>query len=79
MITRFETEGTGAIVSMLKKDNKSYLVVVNRDFQQSMSVTVEGDKRLNRVLKDGSTVSADSYVSRSLVAPGDILVFSWEP
>lgn len=79
VITRFETEGTGAIVSMLKKDNKSYLVVVNRDFQQSMAVTVEGDKRLNRVLKDGSTVSADSYVSRLSVAPGDILVFSWEP
>jgi len=78
VITKFETEGEGAIVSVLKKENKSYLVVVNRDFQQSMAVTVEGDKRLNRVLKDGSTVRADAYINTLSVAPGDILVYSWE-
>lgn len=78
VITRFETEGTGAIVSVLKKGDNSYLVVVNRDFQKSMSVTVEGDDRLNRVLKDGSIVKADAYVSKLPVAPGDVLVYAWE-
>ncbi len=79
VITKFETAGTGAIVSVLKKGSISYLVVVNRDFQQSMSATIEGDKRLNRVLKDGSVVRADAYINKLSVAPGDILVYSWEP
>ncbi len=78
VITKFETAGTGAIVSVLKKGNTSYLVIVNRDFQESMSVTIEGDSRLNRVLKDGSIVKADAYVSKLPVAPGDILVYAWE-
>ncbi|MGV3763203.1 beta-galactosidase [Parapedobacter sp.] len=77
VITKFETEGTGAIVSVLNKGNVSYLVIVNRDFQKSMSVTIEGDERLKRVLKDGSTVDANAYISTLPVAPGDILVYSW--
>lgn len=79
VITKFETEGTGAIVSVLKKENTSYLVVVNRDFQQRMLVTIEGDKRLKRLLKDGTTVSADAYINKLPVAPGDVLVYSWNP
>lgn len=79
VITKFETEGAGAIVSVLKKENTSYLVVVNRDFQQRMFVTIEGDKRLKRVLKDGSTASADAYINKLPVAPGDVLVYSWKP
>lgn len=77
VITKFETEGEGAIVSVLKKENKSYLVVVNRDFKQNMSVTIAGDQRLKRVLKDGRIVNADAYISKLQVAPGDILVYTW--
>jgi hypothetical protein len=79
VFAKFETEGTGAIVSVLKKENTSYLVVVNRDFQQRMLVTIEGDKRLKRIMKDGSTVSADAYINKLPVAPGDVLVYSWNP
>ncbi|MEC3879455.1 beta-galactosidase [Parapedobacter sp. 10938] len=79
VITKFETEGTGAVVSLLKNENTSYLVIVNRDFQKSMSVTIEGDERLKRVLKNGRTVDADAYISTLPVAPGDILVYAWQP
>ena len=77
IIKTFETEGTGAIVSVLQKEEKSYLVVVNRDFKNNMKVRIEGESGLLRVLKDGSMVPASDYISAMNVAPGDILIYCW--
>lgn len=78
VISKFETEGIGVIVSFLNKDNMSYMVIVNRDFKQNQYVTIEGDERLNRVLKDGRVVDANAYINRLPIAPGDILIYSWK-
>ena len=42
-----------------------------------MKVNIEGDSRLQRVLKDGTTVPASVYISAMVVAPGDILIYCW--
>ena len=78
VITKLETEGKGAIISQLEKGKTSYMVIVNRDFQNEMFLTIEGDKRLKRILKDGTVVNADAYISRLPIAPGDILIYSWD-
>jgi hypothetical protein len=78
VIKVFETEGEGAIVSVLKKGSKSFMVIVNRDFKSNMLVTMEGEPGLKRVLKDGSEVSANAYIRKLPVAPGDVLIYSWE-
>lgn len=78
VIKSFETEGEGAIVSVLKKGSKSFLVIVNRDFKNNMLVTLEGDPKLKRVLKDGSEVFANAYINKLPVSPGDVLIYSWE-
>lgn len=78
VITKLETEGKGAIISHLKKGETSYLVVVNGDFEKEMFLTIEGDKRLKRMLKDGSVVNANTYISKLSVAPGDICIYLWE-
>jgi len=78
VITKLETDGKGAIVSQLKKGKTSYLVIVNRDFQSEMFLTIEGDKQLKRMLKDGTVVNADAYISKLPVAPGDVCIYLWE-
>ncbi len=78
VIKVLETEGEGAIVSVLKKESKSFLVIVNRDFKNSMFVTVEGEPKLKRVLKDGSEVSANAYICKLAVDAGDVLIYSWK-
>lgn len=72
----FEVEGN-AVVSVLQKGEQSFLVIVNRNLKNSITVNVEGDPRLKRVLKDGSTVAADKYAARLLVDPGDVMIYSW--
>ena len=77
-IKTFETEGVGAVVSVLQKDGKSYLVVVNRDFKNDMKVKIEGDPDLQRILKDGSIVPAPTNISTITVDPGDVLIYCWK-
>lgn len=78
VITSFETEGEGAVVSLLEKGKQSFLVVVNRDFKKSMKVKIEGLSSLNRILKDGASVPAGVYIHTLEVDPGDLLIFNWQ-
>lgn len=78
VIHEFETQGEGAVVSILKKESKYFLVIVNRDFQNSMTVKLEGEPELKRVLKDGSEVDAKTYINTLPVGPGDVLIYAWQ-
>jgi hypothetical protein len=71
----FETEGSGALVSILEKGDKSFFVVINRDLKESLSIVIYGDESLSRVLKDGSIVKADKYSNTIEIEPGDIAVY----
>lgn len=71
----FDTNGAPALVSILKKGDKSFFVVVNKDFQNNMKFTIYGDESLQRVLKDGSVVPASSYEPSMELDPGDIAVY----
>ncbi len=71
----FETEGSGALVSILEKGDNSFFVVVNRDLQKSMQITILGDPALKRVLKDGSVVKAAVYARTTEIEPGDVAIY----
>lgn len=71
----FETQGTGALVSTLENGENAFFVVVNRDPEQAMPVTILGDPSLKKVLKDGSIVKASLYAPTTAIGPGDIAVF----
>ena len=74
-----ETEGTGAIVSLLEKNKTAFLVVVNRDLLSSMKLNFQGSSKVKRVLKDGSLASGNMKKLRSFnVDPGDIAIFRWK-
>ncbi|RIH66902.1 T9SS C-terminal target domain-containing protein [Mariniphaga sediminis] len=73
-----EISGQGAVVSVLERDSLAFLAVVNRDFRNSMDLTIKGDSSVRRVLKDGTLVPAEiKHIRTIAVEPGDIAVFAW--
>jgi len=70
-----DTNGAPALVSVLEKGENSFLVIVNKDFQNSINLTVYGDETLKKVLKDGTIVPASIYESSLELDPGDASVF----
>lgn len=73
----FETEGKGALVSMLEKGDQTFFVVVNRDLEKNMPYIIAGDASLQKVLKDGTIVPASAYAPSSEIEPGDIAVYTF--
>jgi hypothetical protein len=71
------TEGTGAVVSHLENGPVSYIAIVNRDFKYPLSLYIECDNNVKRVMKDGSEVPANAYQSQSEIDPGDIAIYKW--
>lgn len=72
-----QTTGTGAVVSQLRNGDRSFLVIVNRDFNEPMGLTVACDDSVKRILKDGSIVPAGAYTPTLEVEPGDAVIYMW--
>lgn len=77
-VHELNTGNGGAVVSVLKKANRSFLVIVNRDFQHSMPLTIVTDEKVQRMLKDGTSVPAAAYNRTIEVDPGDMVLYYWE-
>lgn len=73
----FETEGSGALVSVLENGANTFFVVVNRDLNKSMPIIIFGDESLKRVLKDGSVVKASIYANTTEIEPGDMAIYQF--
>lgn len=73
-----ETGENEAIVSVLKKEDHRYLVIVNKDFQRPMQLTFLADDPVKRVLKDGTLVPANVYTPAITIDPGDVAIYTWE-
>jgi hypothetical protein len=70
-----DTNDAPALVSVLENGENSFLVVVNKDFLNSINLTVYGDETVKKVLKDGTIVPASAYESSMELDPGDASVF----
>ncbi|MDR1666085.1 MAG: Ig-like domain-containing protein [Bacteroidales bacterium] len=78
-IESFETVGTGAVVSLMEKENSVYWVIVNRDPNYSMTVNIKVKPGVQKILKeDASSVPVGDEPQRETVAPGDVLIYTWE-
>jgi hypothetical protein len=73
----FETEGTGALVSILENGDNAFFVIVNRDLEKPMPFIIYGDDTLKKVLKGGTIVKAGIYDSKNELEPGDIAVYMY--
>jgi hypothetical protein len=72
-----KTEGNGAVVSHLENGKYSYLVIVNRDFKNPMTLDIECGKNVKKVLSDGSSVQANAYQPKTEIDPGDVAIYCW--
>ena len=70
-----DTNGAPALVSVLENGENTFLVIVNKDFLNSINVTVYGDESLKKVLKDGTVVPATAYENSMELDPGDAEIF----
>lgn len=73
-----KTNGKGAVVSLLKNGDDNFLVIVNRDFIAPMSLWIECEDNVRKVLKDGTLVPANAYQARLQVDPGDVAIYTWK-
>ena len=77
-ITVLKTDG-GALVSLLGREARRHLVIVNRDFTRPMALEVawEAATPLARVGKDGGESALPGGQFRASVEPGDALILTW--
>jgi hypothetical protein len=78
-VTSLETEGTGAVVSLLENGKRRFLVVVNRDLHKPMplNVSFEAAAGVKRAGRDGSLTPLGDAGHAAPVEPGDVAVFVW--
>lgn len=76
VIKMFKTGNAGAVVSVLEKGDREFFVVVSRDIKNVLPVTIEIDKSVQQVSKNGTLINVQGKVTED-VLPGDILVYSW--
>lgn len=69
------TRGTGAVVSLLEKGNSQYLVIVNRDYQNTMTLSIDVDDSVQRVLKNGEITAVNK--STEQIEAGDMAIYTW--
>lgn len=77
-VKMLETSDSGAVVSLLEKGNRQFFVIVNRDFQNTMKLTIVTDESVKKILKDGTLVPANAYARSLEVDPGDMALYTWE-
>jgi hypothetical protein len=70
-----DTNGAPALISLLEKGDDNFLVIVNKDFLNSMQLTFYGDEIVKKVLKDGTIVPASAYESSMELDPGDAAIY----
>ncbi|MDR1666139.1 MAG: beta-galactosidase [Bacteroidales bacterium] len=75
-VKKMDTGENGAVVSLLEKGNKRFWVIVNRDFQNPMKLTVIVSDEVKRVLKDGTLVPTGAYSQEYEVDAGDAIIFA---
>jgi hypothetical protein len=78
-VTALKTDG-GAVVSLLGREARRYLVIVNRDFNKPMTLELawEAATPLARVGKDGKESALPGGTLRASVEPGDALILTWQ-
>lgn len=76
-IRSLKTDGLGAIVSVMSNHENNYLVVVNRDFTNAMKLTIDCNKGVSKISKDGTATDVGDRRQTINVEPGDVAIYKW--
>ncbi|MDR1527079.1 MAG: Ig-like domain-containing protein [Dysgonamonadaceae bacterium] len=72
------TPGFGAAVSLLENKGFGYLVVLNRNINNSITVQAEVAANVKTVAKDGVSTTIGTGVKNYTLAPGDLYIYQWK-
>ena len=72
-----DTGGAPALVSLLGNGPNTFMVVINKDFVNTINLTVYGDETVKKVLKDGTIVPASAYDATIELDPGDAAIYMY--
>ena len=72
-ISALSTSDNGAVVSRVRKDDKAYIAIVNKDYKADMTLDIAFTGETWQIDKEGYKAAAES--GRFTVAPGDIVLF----
>ncbi len=78
-VTKFDTHGKGAVVSLLEKGKYHYMVVVNRSVDEAWDYDLEFSARADRIGRDGkpSRIKAGKQLTFNL-EEGDCAIYRWK-
>ncbi len=76
-VGRVAADGTGVLVSHLRNGGNDFLMIVNRDLDRPQRVHVEAAGDVDRIMGDGTAVSAGAYSPDLNVEAGGMLLFRW--
>lgn len=78
-VKSLKIEGQGAVVSILSKGERKFLVVVNRDINQPMRLAADFEPIVSvaRVAKDGALHDLEASRYAGAIEPGDVAIFVW--
>ena len=78
-VTKFDTHGKGAVVSLLEKGKYHYMVVVNRSVDEAWDYDIEFSARADRIGRDGkpSRIKAGKPLTFNL-EEGDCAIYRWK-
>ncbi len=77
-IKSIETVDGGALVSVLRKERKHFLIIVNRDFLKPMTLNIKTDDTVKKVIKDATLIPVNSTSEKVEIDPGDMAIFTWK-
>ena len=77
VIKKFLTGDAGAVVSLMEKGGRKFFIVVSRDINNALPVSIQVDGSVRKVTKNGTLEAVNGLVNES-VPPGDILVYTWQ-
>lgn len=78
-VKSLQTDGPGAVASLLAKSDQRYLVIVNRDFTTAMALEITFDPAVSirSIDKAGASSPIPNARYATRIAPGDMCIFSW--
>lgn len=79
-VESLETEGAGAVVGLLSRADRRFLVIVNRDLHKPMTLRIAFDdsREVRRARRDGALQPIGNAPHAAELEPGDVAVLTWD-
>jgi hypothetical protein len=75
---QFATRYSSALVSLMEKGDKEYLVIVNSSATDDLGLSIEVGATVREITKHNTAIWGVTGVQEKTVEPGDILIYEWD-